>query len=333
MERPGRREQAVAPACARVDSDCPERRNPTAGSTGPSHGRRADDDDGLPDTIDDAAAAAARPTADARRQSRCRGAMWLRGPARGRAPRRWRGWSGPASTRARSSRQTTSPRTSCTSRTSSAGTTGCSTAGGWSAGSWWSGVHASDDDGDDPCKVRVTSGYALDPYGNEIVVAARELLDLCKEDMLGMVACLPNDDPWCRPVETSRTGTFYLAVRYRERAVKPVHAPTGCSCKDAELREQQVSRRVRVRSAAGAPRALRHAVRGAHDAVRRRGRVPSVPRDGLGAAGHGHDEGLRDRGDHRRQPAARAVACVPVPGLHQRAQGERVKTSSGCART
>jgi hypothetical protein len=91
----------------------------------------------------------------------------------------------------------------------------------------------SDNDGDDPCKVRVTSGYALDPYGNEIVVAARELLDLCKEDMLGMVACLPNDDPWCRPVETSRTGTFYLAVRYRERAVKPVHAPTGCSCKDA----------------------------------------------------------------------------------------------------
>jgi hypothetical protein len=91
----------------------------------------------------------------------------------------------------------------------------------------------SDDDGDDPCKVRVTSGYALDPYGNEIVVATREVLDLCKEDMLGMVACLPNDDPWCRPVETSRTGTFYLAVRYRERAVKPVHAPTGCSCKDA----------------------------------------------------------------------------------------------------
>lgn len=91
----------------------------------------------------------------------------------------------------------------------------------------------SDDDGDDPCKVRVTSGYALDPYGNEIVVATRELLDLCKEDMLGMVACLPNDDPWCRPVETSRSGTFYLAVRYRERAVKPVHAPTGCSCKDS----------------------------------------------------------------------------------------------------
>ncbi|MFC7724177.1 hypothetical protein ACFQW6_03600 [Nocardioides sp. GCM10028917] len=95
------------------------------------------------------------------------------------------------------------------------------------------GCARADDEGDDPCKVRVTSGYALDPYGNEIVVATSELLDLCKEDMLGMVACLPNDDPWCRPVETSRTGTFYLAVRYRERAVKPVHAPTGCSCKDA----------------------------------------------------------------------------------------------------
>jgi hypothetical protein len=91
----------------------------------------------------------------------------------------------------------------------------------------------ADDEGDDPCKVRVTSGYALDPYGNEIVVATRELLDLCKEDMLGMVACLPTDDPWCRPVETSRSGTFYLAIRYRERAVKPVHAPTGCSCKNA----------------------------------------------------------------------------------------------------
>jgi hypothetical protein len=92
----------------------------------------------------------------------------------------------------------------------------------------------SDGDGDDPCKVRVTSGYALDPYGNEIVVTTRELLDLCTEDMLGTVTCLPTDDPWCRPVETSRTGTFYLAVRYRQHAVKPVHAPTGCSCKDAD---------------------------------------------------------------------------------------------------
>jgi hypothetical protein len=91
----------------------------------------------------------------------------------------------------------------------------------------------SDPDGKDPCKVKISSGNALDPYGNEIVVWKSEVIDLCKENMTGALACLPQDDPWCRPIGTSRTGTFYLAVRLCERAVKPVHAPTGCSCKDA----------------------------------------------------------------------------------------------------
>lgn len=84
----------------------------------------------------------------------------------------------------------------------------------------------------DPCRVRITSGYALDPYGNEIVVPDNQVVDLCKEDLTGALACLPHDDPWCRPIEAPRNDTYYLAVRFRERAIKPVHAPTGCSCKD-----------------------------------------------------------------------------------------------------
>ena len=88
------------------------------------------------------------------------------------------------------------------------------------------------EDGEDPCRVRVASGYALDPYGDEVVVPQAGVIDLCKEDVTGALACLPHDDVWCRPVEAPHTGTLYLAVRTLERAVKPVRAPTGCSCSD-----------------------------------------------------------------------------------------------------
>jgi hypothetical protein len=87
--------------------------------------------------------------------------------------------------------------------------------------------------------VRITSGYALDPYGNEVVVPTPIVVDLCKEDITGGLACLPYDDPWCRPIETSRTGTHFLAVRFREQAGKPIHAPTGCSCKDASCQNSR----------------------------------------------------------------------------------------------
>jgi len=89
------------------------------------------------------------------------------------------------------------------------------------------------EDGEDPCRVRVTGGYALDPYGDEIVVPQAVVIDLCKQDLTGALACLPHDDVWCQPVETPLSGTLYLAVRTVERAVKPVRAPTGCSCDES----------------------------------------------------------------------------------------------------
>jgi hypothetical protein len=89
------------------------------------------------------------------------------------------------------------------------------------------------EDGQDPCRVRVTAGYALDPYGDELVVPQAVVINLCKEDLSGALACLPHDDVWCRPVDAPRSGTLYLAVRVLERAVKPVRAPTGCSCSES----------------------------------------------------------------------------------------------------
>jgi hypothetical protein len=88
-------------------------------------------------------------------------------------------------------------------------------------------------DGEDPCRVRVTGGYALDPYGDEVVVPDDVVIDLCQEDLTGALACLPHDDVWCRPVQTQLSGTCYLAVRTVERAIKPVRAPTGCSCDES----------------------------------------------------------------------------------------------------
>lgn len=92
---------------------------------------------------------------------------------------------------------------------------------------------ANPEDGEDPCKVRVTGGYALDPYGDELVVPQPVVIDLCKEDLSGALACLPHDDVWCRPVDAPHEGTRYLAVRVLERAVNPVRAPSGCSCSES----------------------------------------------------------------------------------------------------
>lgn len=97
------------------------------------------------------------------------------------------------------------------------------------------------DDGED-CRVLVSSGFALDPFGNELVLPRDKVLDLCKEDLDGAVACVPETDPWCRPVDaTPAPCPQYLAVRHVERPGRPVHAPHGCSCRDASCENSRIA--------------------------------------------------------------------------------------------
>lgn len=98
-----------------------------------------------------------------------------------------------------------------------------------------------DDEGNPTCRVRVTSGYALDAYGDEIYVPSDQIVDLCKEVPSGGLACVPNDDPWCSPVDIlPNPEGMWLAIRHIEVPVKPVRAPTGCSCDEAHCEHSRM---------------------------------------------------------------------------------------------
>jgi hypothetical protein len=91
------------------------------------------------------------------------------------------------------------------------------------------------------CRVKVSAGYAIDPYGNEIVVGTGQVLDLCKEDLEGNLSCVPRTDSWCQPVDAvRRPGAYHLAVRWIEEAIKPVHAATGCSCRESSCENSRI---------------------------------------------------------------------------------------------
>jgi hypothetical protein len=82
-----------------------------------------------------------------------------------------------------------------------------------------------------PWQVRISAGYALGPYGDEIHVAQAVFLDLEK--------CGPNamTDP-CEPgrLRAAPRGvgvTVYVAIKYAECLARPVKAmPAGCGCED-----------------------------------------------------------------------------------------------------
>jgi hypothetical protein len=85
-----------------------------------------------------------------------------------------------------------------------------------------------------PWMLRVTSGYALGPYGDEILVECEKSIDVRTLGSAPGESCGEVADPWCRDVETPRdAGVFYLAVRYREVLSRPVRVqPAGCGCDD-----------------------------------------------------------------------------------------------------
>ncbi len=87
--------------------------------------------------------------------------------------------------------------------------------------------------------VTITPGYALGPYGDEIVLERPVNFDLRIENLDGYTVgpCGEQLDPWCSEVKVSRTPgvPYYVAVCYTEsmtRAVQ-VQGPTcGCVASD-----------------------------------------------------------------------------------------------------
>jgi hypothetical protein len=81
-----------------------------------------------------------------------------------------------------------------------------------------------------PLRVRISEGYALGPFGDEIYVGEPVFLDLGK--------CGPNDktDP-CNPGRATGTGftggTIYVAIEYAECFAQPIRSmAAGCGCAD-----------------------------------------------------------------------------------------------------
>jgi hypothetical protein len=88
-------------------------------------------------------------------------------------------------------------------------------------------------------EVTVEPGYALDRYGDEIVVADAVIVDLLREDDAGnaVAPCPHPDDHERKRVRKRRSPArpLYLAIRYAECASRPV--PGGESVEYSRTRE------------------------------------------------------------------------------------------------
>jgi hypothetical protein len=88
-----------------------------------------------------------------------------------------------------------------------------------------------------PWKVRVTAGYILGPYGDEILIDREQIVDLrtCGHSGAAGEHGEP-PDPWCADVYVKREpGPLYVAVRYTEMKSRPVRVqPAGCGCDDTQ---------------------------------------------------------------------------------------------------
>jgi len=94
---------------------------------------------------------------------------------------------------------------------------------------------------DGPATVKIDSGYALGPYGDEIYVADPVTLDLAR---CGDGA---HTDP-CEPSRLVTNGmgsgagnTVFVAIRYFECVAKPVRAmPAGCACDEQDCEYSRI---------------------------------------------------------------------------------------------
>jgi len=84
--------------------------------------------------------------------------------------------------------------------------------------------------------VIVQPGYALGPYGDEIILDCTRTVDLRTVGVSGVTGgpCVDVPDPWCSQVTVPRnTGTLYIAIRYQRSMTRPVRVqPIGCGCDD-----------------------------------------------------------------------------------------------------
>lgn len=96
-----------------------------------------------------------------------------------------------------------------------------------------------------PWKVRITPGYILGPYGDEILIDCPREVDL---ETRG-VACSTGDpagdpvDPWCTPAKVNRKQDvpLYIAVSYCEFRTRPVRIqPNGCGCDDGQCENSRL---------------------------------------------------------------------------------------------
>lgn len=87
-----------------------------------------------------------------------------------------------------------------------------------------------------PWQVQVNPGYALGPYGDEIILDCARTVDLRTNGVSGVTGdpCVNVPDPWCSQVTVPRnTGTLYIAVKYKQSMTRPVRVqPIGCGCDD-----------------------------------------------------------------------------------------------------
>lgn len=90
----------------------------------------------------------------------------------------------------------------------------------------------------EPWKVVVTPGYILGPYGDEIMIDSRVIVDLRQHCTPGTSAdCWSQaPDPWCSDVQMSGVESpLFVTVRYREMMTRPVRVPPpGCGCDDLD---------------------------------------------------------------------------------------------------
>jgi hypothetical protein len=89
-----------------------------------------------------------------------------------------------------------------------------------------------------PWQVKVQTGYALGPYGDEIIIDCCRTVDLRTAGVSGVTGepCVDTPDPWCSQVYTTQTAnyTYYIAIQYKQSMVRPVRVqPVGCGCDDS----------------------------------------------------------------------------------------------------
>ncbi|RPJ41091.1 MAG: hypothetical protein EHM21_13680, partial [Chloroflexi bacterium] len=110
---------------------------------------------------------------------------------------------------------------------------------GWGvvAGAAVCAVANRDKTGTEPYMVKVTPGYILGPYGDEIIIPRERTFDLRTGSAVGSAdESVPGmADPYCTPVTVQKIeGTAYVSVRYKEIKTRQVRVqPAACGCDDS----------------------------------------------------------------------------------------------------